>query len=164
MSSESIWNDSAAVPPWSALAGDAYSAPVDEAQACTARAARPLPHHIGFIPDGNRRWAVLRGMAKQADYAHGIGPGLALFERFRETCAQFALEIERRGAALLAVGDERSPVFPPQLQRFRQRQGRGIKVNFLVNYGWVWDLDGLRGGELRSADVSRLDLAGRWGG
>ena len=33
-----------------------------------------------------------------------------------------------------------------------------------MNYGWEWDLDGLKEGQLRSADVSRLDLVVRWGG
>jgi undecaprenyl pyrophosphate synthase len=38
------------------------------------------------------------------------------------------------------------------------------KVNFLVNYGSEWDLNGLKEGGLRSADVSRIDLIVRWGG
>jgi undecaprenyl diphosphate synthase len=33
-----------------------------------------------------------------------------------------------------------------------------------VNYGWEWDLEGLKNGGLRSRDVSRLDLIVRWGG
>ena len=33
-----------------------------------------------------------------------------------------------------------------------------------MNYGWEWDLAGLAGGELRSQQVSRLDLIVRWGG
>ncbi len=33
-----------------------------------------------------------------------------------------------------------------------------------MNYGWEWDLDGLRQGAIRSQDVSRLDLIVRWGG
>ena len=151
-----------------------------------------LPRHIGFIPDGNRRWAGLQQLPKEAGYARGIDPGLVLFEQcrrlgieevsvygftqdntrrpsvqthsFRAACVRFALEIASRGAALLVVGDERSAQFPPELLPFRQRQGGGIKVNFLVNYGWEWDLDGLREGALRSADVSRLDLVVRWGG
>lgn len=150
------------------------------------------PRHVGFIPDGNRRWAAARQLPKEAGYAAGIPPGLALFdqcarlgieevsvygftqdntrrptaqaEQFRAACVEFALEIARRGAGLLVLGDERSRQFPPQLREFRQRQGTGIKVNFLVNYGWEWDLDGLREGALRSADVSRLDLVVRWGG
>jgi len=41
---------------------------------------KALPRHIGFIPDGNRRWAQSRGMPKEAGYAFGIRPGLELFE------------------------------------------------------------------------------------
>ena len=65
---------------------------------------------------------------------------------------------------MLVVGDETSPLFPDALRVFRQRQGAGIKVNLLVNYGWEWDLAGLKNGGLRSDDVSRLDLIVRWGG
>jgi undecaprenyl diphosphate synthase len=43
-----------------------------------------IPRHIGFIPDGNRRWAVDRGLPKEAGYAHGINPGLLLFEKCKE--------------------------------------------------------------------------------
>jgi len=83
----------------------------------------------------------------------------------RSTGKPLAATAHGRGAALLVVGDEGSAQFPPELKPFRQRRGAGIKVNFLVNYGWEWDLDGLREqGELRSADVSRLDLVVRWGG
>ncbi|MFX8164578.1 undecaprenyl diphosphate synthase family protein, partial [Acinetobacter baumannii] len=88
-----------------------------------------LPRHIGFIPDGNRRWAVGNELPKEAGYAHGIEPGLSLFEHcqrlgieevsvygftqdntrrptaqtehFRSACVAFAQEIVRRGAALL---------------------------------------------------------------
>jgi undecaprenyl diphosphate synthase len=151
-----------------------------------------LPRHIGFIPDGNRRWATGRTLPKEAGYAHGIAPGLGLFEQcqqlgveevsvygftqdntrrptvqtehFRSACVAFALEVARRGAALLVVGDDRSPVFPPELKPFRQRCSGGIKVNFLVNYGWEWDLDGLRTGQLQSDQVSRMELIVRWGG
>ena len=151
-----------------------------------------LPRHIGFIPDGNRRWAVAHDLPKEAGYAHGIAPGLSLFEsckqlgvdeisvygftqdntrrpkaqaeHFRAACVEYALEVERRGAALLVVGDDRSPLFPAPLKRFRVRRGSGIKVNLLVNYGWDWDIDGLREGTLRSGEVSRIDLIVRWGG
>lgn len=132
------------------------------------------------------------GLAKEQGYASGIAPGLALFEackalgveevsvyrftqdntrrptaqanQFRAACVAFAGEISRRDAALLVLGDETSKQFPVELAAFRTRQGEGIKVNFLVNYGWEWDLDGLKEGRLRSADVSRLDLVVRWGG
>ncbi|MBA3597614.1 MAG: undecaprenyl diphosphate synthase family protein [Methylibium sp.] len=151
-----------------------------------------LPQHIGFIPDGNRRWAQSRGLKKEEGYARGIEPGLALFEtckalgvpevsvygftadntrratgqieNFRAACVAFAEEVDRRGADLLVLGDDTSSQFPQALMRFRERRGSGIKVNFLVNYGWQWDLDGLKNGGLRSREVSRIDLIVRWGG
>ncbi|WP_150303868.1 undecaprenyl diphosphate synthase family protein [Pseudomonas saliphila] len=151
-----------------------------------------LPRHVGFIPDGNRRWAVEHGMNREAGYGYGIEPGLQLFEQckklgieeasiycftqdntkrpatqkqaFRDASVAFALEVARRGAALLVVGDETSAQFPEELRQFRERQGEGIKVNLLINYGWEWDLAGMRTGELRSTAVSRLDLIVRWGG
>ena len=55
----------------------------------------------------------------------------------------------------------------------RDLNGGGLRVNFLVNYGWEWDLAGLRVpggsrrkicGQLRSRDVSRVDMVIRWGG
>lgn len=150
------------------------------------------PNHVGFIPDGNRRWATDHDLPKEAGYAHGIAPGLLLYEKckergvkeasifcftqdntkrpsiqkeaFSEATVAFALEIASRGAALLVVGDEASAQFPDELKEFRQRQGVGMKVNLLVNYGWEWDLAGLQNGKLRSDDVSRLDLIVRWGG
>jgi len=155
-------------------------------------ARRTLPSHVGFIPDGNRRWAAGRGLPKQSGYEAGIQPGLTLYEMcksrgipevsvfgftqdntkrpsaqieaFRLACVAFASEIVRRGAALLVVGDETSDHFPDELRAFRTRQGSGIKVNFLVNYHWKWDLAGLKQGDIRSQEVSRLDLIVRWGG
>lgn len=131
-------------------------------------------------------------MAKEEGYRHGLTPALELFElcrklgipevsvygftqdntrrpsaqteQFSAACVAFALEISKRGAALLVLGDEHSALFPDALQPFRRRQIGGIKVNFLVNYGWQWDLEGLAHGALRSAEVTRIDLIVRWGG
>jgi len=33
-----------------------------------------IPSHVGFIPDGNRRWDLLYDLPKEAGYAHGINP------------------------------------------------------------------------------------------
>lgn len=155
-------------------------------------ARNSTPRHIGFIPDGNRRWAMNQGLPKEDGYAHGIDPGILLYEickergiveasiycftqdntkrpssqklAFTDASVEFAFEIARRGAALLVVGDETSAQFPKVLEVFRQRQGTGMKVNLLINYGWEWDLGGLKNGNLRSNEVSRLDLIVRWGG
>lgn len=155
-------------------------------------AKRSLPKHVGFIPDGNRRWAMGRGLPKEQGYGFGIEPGLALFEMcralgipeisiygftqdntkrpspqlqaFRSACVAYAMEVACRGADLLVVGDETSALFPVELRRYLIRRGSGIKVNLLVNYGWEWDLSGLREGGIRSREVSRLELIVRWGG
>lgn len=155
-------------------------------------ARKNIPFHIGFIPDGNRRWAVEKGMPKEKGYAFGIDPGISLIEKcietgiaevsiycftqdntkrpraqklaFTDASVKFASEITRHKVALLVVGDETSAQFPEPLKEFRIRQGTGMKVNLLVNYGWEWDLAGLRDGSLRSREVSRLDLIVRWGG
>ncbi len=47
-----------------------------------------MPRHVGFIPDGNRRWASKRGMGKSDGYSHGISAGLRLFEQ----CSDLAIE------------------------------------------------------------------------
>lgn len=149
--------------------------------------------HVGFIPDGNRRWAQARGLGKEAGYAHGITPGLALMDAcrtlgipeisvygftkdntkrpgvqkqaFSTACVDFAREAVRLGASLLVVGDAESAQFPADLYDFCTRRGDGLKVNLLVNYGWEWDIEGLKhSGRLRSQEVSRLDLVVRWGG
>jgi undecaprenyl diphosphate synthase len=36
-----------------------------------------IPRHVGFIPDGNRRWATDHGLPKEAGYEHGYRPGVA---------------------------------------------------------------------------------------
>lgn len=99
-------------------------------------------------------------------------------EAFRNACVAAVSELEKLDADLLVVGNDRSPLFPKELSRYTQRtkigEGR-IKVNFLVNYGWSWDLNyALKNGagrkrdnivdNIASADISRIDLIVRWGG
>ena len=154
------------------------------------------PTHIGVIPDGNRRWAVLHGMEKQDGYAYGLAPGLRLLQAakragvqeltyygftkdnckrppaqqaaFRRACVDAVELLAGEGADLLVLGDTSSPCFPPALLPYTRRtpvHGGGIRVNFLVNYGWQWDLAHLReDGFPRSRDISRIDLIIRWGG
>lgn len=128
-----------------------------------------IPRHVGFIPDGNRRWADARGLPRGAGYDPGVEPGIRLLdlcremgieevsiygftkenvrrpseqvESFRRACAEFGLRAVEAGVALRAVGDARSPVFPDELRPFAERRSEGdIRVNLLVNYGWQWDL------------------------
>lgn len=168
-----------------------------------------LPHHIGVIPDGNRRWAQKHGMPKRSGYAYGIDPGFQLYEHcielgikemtfygftqdntkrpadqraaFQKACVDAVKELADHDASLLVVGNTKSPLFPPELLPFTKRVtfGKGLmRVNFLVNYGWQWDLsqainlltDQGKSGKsgfvdaIASRDISRVDLIIRWGG
>ncbi|NMA02071.1 MAG: di-trans,poly-cis-decaprenylcistransferase [Clostridia bacterium] len=168
-----------------------------------------LPRHIGFIPDGNRRWAQRQSLPKHAGYEYGIDPGFELYkicldlgieeltfygftqdntkrpavqtQAFQKACVDAVMKLANRDADLLVIGNSDSPMFPKELLPFTKRVkfGKGlIKINFLVNYGWNWDLNytlkekGYSGDwshdslikSVASADISRIDLIVRWGG
>lgn len=163
-----------------------------------------IPHHIGIIPDGNRRWAAGNGMPKQNGYAHGLAPGLALLRLAREAgvqeltyygfttdngkrppqqraaftraCVEAVRLVADEPVSLLVAGNTQSPLFPAELLPYTTRRdcsGGGMRVNFLVNYGWEWDLAGLQTPgtdrqrlcrQLQTHDISRVDLVIRWGG
>ena len=72
---------------------------------------------------------------------------------------------------ILVVGDSESKFFPTELKPFLRPVAIGqpkLRVNFLVNYGWKWDLKGINGGhvtkDLQSHAISRMDMIIRWGG
>ena len=100
---------------------------------------------------------------------------------FRQACVDAVDGLSKLDASLLIVGNDDSSLFPSELKPYKTRQvlGNGnLKVNFLVNYDWLWDLSnaatkmsGTTGGERKSfmesigsSEVSRIDLVVRWGG
>lgn len=95
---------------------------------------------------------------------------------FQRACVDAVNILANRDASLLVIGNSQSPQFPQELVNFTTRQTFGqdlIKVNFLVNYGWKWDLDhalhaedssGQLHDKIASRDISRIDLIIRWGG
>ncbi|SCY97114.1 undecaprenyl diphosphate synthase [Alkaliphilus peptidifermentans DSM 18978] len=96
---------------------------------------------------------------------------------FIEACINAVNMLTAEDAALLVLGNTDSAMFPKELLPYTTRKqfGKGtIKVNFLVNYGWHWDLghlieskESLKSnyyGGLKSSDISRIDLVIRWGG
>lgn len=99
-------------------------------------------------------------------------------EAFKKACIDAVKMLEKEDADLLVIGNYNSPMFPKELLPYLSRKtiGEGkMKVNFLVNYGWQWDLNSalkaLSNGEKRdildlisSKDISRIDLIIRWGG
>lgn len=91
-------------------------------------------------------------------------------QAFTKACIAAVEELSREDASLLVLGNTGSAMFPQELLPYTTRHdfGKGgMKINFLVNYSWEWDL-GFKGADrgcgLKTADVSRIDLVIRWGG
>ena len=88
---------------------------------------------------------------------------------FTKACVEAVSMLSKENAELLVLGNRKSPVFPQELTPYTERKTMnkgGIKINFLVNYSWEWDL-GINEKmpfHLNSEDVSRIDLVIRWGG
>lgn len=89
---------------------------------------------------------------------------------FTQACVDAVELLSKQDAELLVLGNTKSKMFPEKLLPYTQRQifGQGgIKINFLVNYSWQWDLGYEKGAcqhDMQSKDVSRVDLVIRWGG
>lgn len=95
---------------------------------------------------------------------------------FTNACIKAVETLSKEDVDILVVGNTNSNIFPKELLKYTKRQkcGKGgIKVNFLINYGWEWDLknliqtDSSTGriyNKLNSYDISRIDLIIRWGG
>lgn len=114
-----------------------------------------IPKHIGIIPDGNRRWAVSKGMSKENGYQNGINAGLEVFRScralgvkeitfygftadntkrptiqrlaFTGACIDAVKLITYEDADILVMGNTESKMFPEELKDFctRKRFGNG---------------------------------------
>lgn len=98
-------------------------------------------------------------------------------EAFTKACIEAVKMLSKKDADLLVVGNSKSPMFPKELLPYTKRKTfgeGGMKINFLVNYGWEWDLGNLLQNNgnnrknitnsLKTNDISRVDLIIRWGG
>ncbi len=95
-------------------------------------------------------------------------------DAFKKACVDAVELIGAENTSLLVVGNTQSPNFPIELIPYTNRTdigGGGIKVNFLVNYGWEWDVANITAENpssksilsgLHSKDISRIDLIIRW--
>ncbi|SNR88106.1 undecaprenyl diphosphate synthase [Anaerovirgula multivorans] len=96
---------------------------------------------------------------------------------FTKACIDAVNILSKEDASLLVIGNTDSPMFPKELESYTTRKAFGegkTKVNFLVNYGWHWDLSKASVNDssskdnimqnLYSYDISRIDLIIRWGG
>ncbi|MDD2218190.1 MAG: undecaprenyl diphosphate synthase family protein [Eubacteriales bacterium] len=94
---------------------------------------------------------------------------------FKKACIDAVDLISSEGTSLLVIGNTESGNFPKELLDYTKRKdinGGGIKVNFLVNYGWEWDIGNIANcsslkksiyDRINSKDISRIDLIVRWG-
>ncbi len=134
-----------------------------------SRALR-IPAHLGIIPDGNRRWAVARGLPKSAGYDHGIEPGKQLFdvvwdlgirevstyiftkenthrprnqvEAFKASFVKFIDWVENQDVSILLVGDTSSTVFPEGLEHLTvPAEGRARRRRLNLLVSYSWKWD-----------------------
>jgi undecaprenyl diphosphate synthase len=136
----------------------------------TAKRFKRLPKHIGFIPDGNRRWAVAHGLPKDEGYMAGVPPAFQLYHEciklgikevsgygftkdnthrlavqrkaFQRAAVEAVKILSSMDAELLVVGDSSSPLFPKELLPFTKRTVFG-KGRFKVNLlaNYDWEWD-----------------------
>jgi len=97
-------------------------------------------------------------------------------DSFVKACVDAVNIIAKEDVSLLVVGNDESKFFPDELRKYTKRRdigSGGIKVNFLVNYGWEWDISGINSktnsrknilDTIKSKDISKIDLIIRWGG
>lgn len=95
---------------------------------------------------------------------------------FTKACINSVMLLTKEDCEILVLGNTESNCFPEELLPFTTRKkfgSGGIKANFLINYGWEWDLNSLKNSApskkhiqpcLHSKDISRIDLIIRWGG
>lgn len=90
---------------------------------------------------------------------------------FSRACVEAVKQIEQEEVRLYVVGNAKSACFPKELLPYtklpeatendsKTMNPKAIKVNFLVNYGWEWDLKN----NWVSKKIPRVDMVIRWGG
>jgi undecaprenyl diphosphate synthase len=129
-----------------------------------------IPKHLGIIPDGNRRWAVKHGLAKEEGYKHGIEPSKQLYEEviklgideitaycftkenvkrpntqviaFKEALIEFVNWIKTRDISILVVGNCDSNSFPRELIEYtKPEEDRKDKKKLNLLVNYSWPWD-----------------------
>lgn len=84
-------------------------------------------------------------------------------EAFANACLKAVKMIEKEDVSLYVIGNTQSSCFPAPLLPLTQQRSSAdgkMRVNFLVNYSWEWDMKN----NWASQDIPRIDLVIRWGG
>lgn len=98
-------------------------------------------------------------------------------ESFTKAYIDAIMLLTKEDCEVLVVGYSDIHSFPSSLLPFtkeRKKFGKGgIKVNFLIHYSWIWDLNFRKefcplgkhiNPRLKSREISNIDLIIRWGG
>lgn len=130
-----------------------------------------VPNHLGVIPDGNRRWAVQKGMTKEKGYKSGLDPGLEVFKlceklgigeltfygftadntkrprlqrlAFTKACIDAVQLLAKENADLLVMGKTESDMFPKELMPYTGTRKRFGNGGTKVNFlvNYDWKWD-----------------------
>lgn len=85
---------------------------------------------------------------------------------FSEACVKAVEKIKGEDVEIRVIGNTKSSCFPKELLPYTDKEQEKkdttgkMKVNFLINYGWEWDMKN----DWASRNVSRIDMIIRWGG
>lgn len=85
---------------------------------------------------------------------------------FSSACVEAVRLIAQENAEIHVVGNTKSNCFPKELLPYANcvrnsaREEKTMVVNFLINYGWKWDMEN----GWASKGIPRVDLVMRWGG
>lgn len=82
---------------------------------------------------------------------------------FANACKAAVKLITDEDIILYVIGNTQSSCFPRELLPYTKPptlSKNKMQVNFLVNYGWEWDMKN----NWASRDIPRIDLVVRWGG
>ncbi len=85
---------------------------------------------------------------------------------FSEACVKAVEKIKGEDVEIRVIGNTKSSCFPKELLPYTDKEQEKkdttgkMKVNFLINYGWEWDMKN----DWASKNVSRIDMIIRWGG
>lgn len=130
-----------------------------------------IPNHVGVIPDGNRRWAVAQGLAKNQGYEQGIQPGSLLCDQlaglgvkevtfygftkdnnkrpayqrqsFTQACVASVQAVSNKNYDILVVGNTDSDLFPQALLDYTDRPKTYGDSRMKINFliNYDWKAD-----------------------
>ncbi len=96
-------------------------------------------------------------------------------EKYVDACIESIEAVANMDTSIYVLGDTSSNVFPEELLKYTKNRVESenvkIKLNFLINYDWNWDLKGILEGDgtmpknmVKSKEITRIDYIIRWGG